>query len=85
MKKIFQPKAFALVLTLIAVAFIVSSYADGEKAGSPFKVIIEALRAIEAKLDKLEAKIDKGGDPGLEKIEAKLDKLEAKIDHPSQE
>jgi outer membrane murein-binding lipoprotein Lpp len=35
---------------------------------------------LEAKLDRLEAKVDQEGGP-IQKLEAKLDRLEAKVDH----
>jgi len=71
--KNFKPKFVALVLALIAVAFIIGSYAVDTDQGQPIK-------KIEAKLDKMEAKLDQGVGPAIRQLEAKLDKLETKVD-----
>jgi hypothetical protein len=90
--KRFSPKVLALVLVLAVTTFVALSYAaNPDNVGQgPLKKIMEMLGMIEAKLDKgvnpgiqrLEAKLDKNVEI-LMTLEAKLDRLEAKIDEIS--
>jgi hypothetical protein len=85
--KTFSPKFLVLTLVLAITIFIAVSYAANSDSIGPLKKIMEMLGMIEAKLDRgvnpgierLEAKLDKNVDI-LMKLEAKLDRLEAKVD-----